>query len=328
MIKSIILKDLGWTVIFVLILFLITSCNSNTSKGKKISSASLFSIIPGSESGITFKNPIEESPRLNGLMYEYMYNGGGVAIGDINNDGLPDVFLTGNQVPNQLYLNKGSLQFENISSSAGFQSNRWSTGAVFVDINQDGWLDLYVCNSGPDASDRKRVNQLYINNGLSSSIDIDKSSSSQLKNRVESVTFSEKASVYGIANGDGSTHATFFDYDKDGDLDLYVLNHSFYLNLLASVDLVQGIKHVFEESAQPDKLKQSSSAFYKNNGNGTFTDVTVEAGLARFGFGLGVVASDLNHDGWVDLYVANDFYIPDFYFLNQKTEPSKMLLKS
>ena len=251
----------------------------------------LFSLLSPLESGVNFSNILEEDVRRNVYAYLYYYNGGGIAVGDLNNDGLQDIFFTGNNAKNRLYINKGDLKFEDISLKAGIQSNHWSTGVTMVDINNDGFLDIYVCNSGPYREKEIRTNQLYINNG--------------------DLTFADKAAEYGIANTGYSTQASFFDMDKDGDLDLYVMNHSLKTSEPSGVWL----KKMAE---MPIEMKRDHcGALYMNNGNNTFSDISQPAGIFKPGFGLGLVTTDLNHDGLIDIYVTNDFFVPDFMFLNK-----------
>ncbi len=215
-----------------------------------------------------------------------MYMGGGVSVGDINNDGLDDIFFTGNLVPNKLYLNKGNMKFEDISSSAGITGNhQWFTGSTMADVNNDGWLDIYVCVS---AKYQPSDNLLFINN--------------------HDNTFTESAKAYGINDKSSSVQATFFDYNNDGLLDLYVANYPIVLVSMGAEFYREKIKkNTFEESGH----------LYRNNGDLTFSDVTDEAGVRNFGMSIGVVAADLNNDGWKDLYVSNDFNPPDFLYLNK-----------
>ena len=244
-----------------------------------------FKLIEENASGITFANRIVESDTLNYFNFPYLYLGGGVSVGDINNDELPDIFLTGNMVSNKIYLNKGNLQFEDISASAGLEGDqRWYTGSTMVDINHDGWLDIYVSVS---AKFGDGANQLFINNGDN--------------------TFTEKAESYGIADKGSSIQSTFFDYDNDGLLDLFVANYPLVL-------VSQGNRYY--KAKMDQNRPEDSGHLYKNNGDGTFRDVTAEAGVQRFGLTLGLVASDFNNDGWKDLYLSNDFNVPDYFYQN------------
>ncbi|MCH8902777.1 MAG: VCBS repeat-containing protein [Bacteroidetes bacterium] len=257
----------------------------------------LFTLLPEKRTGISFVNEIVQTAQFNILFYEYYFNGGGVAIGDVNNDDLPDIYFTGNLVPNRLYLNLGDLRFEDVTEKAGVDGwvqavpYSWSTGVTMVDINNDGLLDIYVCKSGPFESIEARENLLFINNG--------------------DETFTEKGKEYGLNDNGYSTQATFFDYDKDGDLDLYVLNHPDYFSRLDINQASEAVKNIQE-------LARISGNLYRNNGDESFSKVTEEAGLLKYGYGLGVVAADLNNDGWTDLYVSNDFSTPDCMFINNK----------
>ncbi|WP_111708799.1 VCBS repeat-containing protein [Lutibacter citreus] len=236
------------------------------------------------KTGVYFSNEIIEPDNFN-FNDPYFYMGGGVAIGDINNDGLSDVFFTGNMVENKLYLNKGGMQFEDIGLSAGITGDeRWYTGVTMADVNNDGWIDIYVCVSGMDGNTK---NQLYINNG--------------------DLTFIEKAEEYGIADSTPSIQATFFDYNNDELIDLFVGNYP-------QVSLSMGNKFYYNEMKKNDP--ELSGHLYKNNGNGFFQDVTKEAGVQNFGLAIGVVATDLNNDGWKDLYISNDFNVPDYLYIN------------
>ncbi|GAB3771578.1 VCBS repeat-containing protein [Spirosoma horti] len=252
----------------------------------------LFENLPASETGVDFVNRSLDKKNFNIFNYRNFYNGGGVAIGDVNNDGLPDLFLTSNFEANKLYLNKGGMKFDDVTTKAGIIGKKfWSTGVTFADINGDGLLDIYVCNSG---SRDERGNQLYINQGV--------------KNGVP--TFVEKAKEYGLFDGGFSTHAAFFDYDRDGDLDMYLLNNSFtpmdrlgFANMRDSRDRLGG-----------DKL-------FRNEGPGKpFRDVSAEAGIygSLIGFGLGITIGDVNNDNWPDIYISNDFYERDYLYINQK----------
>lgn len=248
----------------------------------------LFSRVPSSQSGITFQNTLTLSPELDVFRYRNYYNGGGVAIGDINQDSLPDVFLTSNMKENKLYLNKGDFQFEDITKKANIiKSKVWSTGVSMADVNGDGLLDIYICNSG-DVMGGKRENELYINQG--------------------NLAFEEQAEAYGLADKGFSTHAAFFDYDQDGDLDCYVLNNSF--RPVSSLGMTN-IRHE-RDSTGGDKL-------YRNDA-GRFTDVSQEAGIfgSVIGFGLGVTVTDVNSDTWQDIYISNDFFERDYLYINQQ----------
>ena len=249
----------------------------------------LFTLMPPSETGIDFENklPVDVMGVNNVLSSQYYYNGGGVALGDINNDGLIDIYFTANRAINKLYLNMGKMKFKDITEDAGVGSKRFSTGAVFVDINNDDFLDLYVCNSGVIDNPRKLANQLYINQ--------------------KDGTFKEMGGQYNVNDPNHSTQAAFFDYDADGDLDLYVMNHSILFQM--SQDNVK------KEIKNKKKLRKLSGRLLENN-NGTFIDVTQKSGLLRHGYGLGLSVSDINSDGYPDIYVANDFSIPDFFYIN------------
>jgi hypothetical protein len=247
---------------------------------------SLFSTPPSEETGLDFINTLTESDDLNILDYLYFYNGGGVSLGDIDNDGLVDVFLSGNQVKNQLYLNKGNLKFENISEKAGILGNStWNTGAVMGDINGDGLLDIYVC-AVVGINGFNGHNELFINNG-------DK-------------TFTESAASYGLDIDSYSSSAAFLDYDLDGDLDIYLLNHAVHTQESFGLASLRN-KRNYETG---DKL-------LRNDGN-TFTEVSEDAGIygGINSYGLGVAISDFNQDGFPDIYVGNDFHEDDYYYLN------------
>src|SRR5437870_2237981 len=248
--------------------------------GQHQKSPPLFTLLTPDQTGVRFANTITTTDSENVQTDVYVYNGAGVAIGDIDNDGLPDIFFTGNMVSSRLYLNKGNMRFEDITQSAGVGTNRWATGATMVDINNDGHLDIYVSVSGSERSKgRDRANLLFINNG--------------------DHKFTEAAARYGIADTGFTTHAVFFDYNGDGYLDLFLLNNS-------PQDFARGAAE-----AHPLGVRSNSPAsynkLYRNNGDGTFTDVSREAGILRqVGYGLGVVVADVNRDGWPDIYVSND----------------------
>ncbi|MBS1575494.1 MAG: VCBS repeat-containing protein [Bacteroidetes bacterium] len=256
--------------------------------------ATLFSLLDNEETGIKFQNTLFDDGNLNILNYSYFYNGGGVAIGDINNDGLQDILFTGNMVKNRLYLNKGNFKFENITDKAGIAEKQgWCTGATMVDINGDGKLDIYICRSA-DGFPLRRKNLLFINNG--------------------NLTFTEKAGEYGLDNDGFSTQASFFDYDKDGDLDMFLINHSLQKYTTGAVE-------------NPGWRNQRTPAFecklYRNDWSDSlnhpfYTDVSEQAGIKSnvLSFGLGIAVSDINNDGWPDVYISNDFNEPDYLFMN------------
>ena len=248
-----------------------------------------FQKINKKQSNLDFKNTLKHdlSTKSNLFDYDFFYNGAGVGIVDVNNDGLKDVFFCGNQVDNKLFLNKGNLVFEDISEKANInQHKNWSNGVTFADVNNDGWMDIYVTQGGPYNLE-ERQNLLYIN---------------QKDN-----TFTEKAVEYGLADTGISTQASFFDFDKDGDLDCIVANENDYYGL----DPITFYKTLKNKK----RLHQSSSHLYKNN-NGKFIDITEKSGLLKPTFGLGLCVSDINNDGWLDIYIANDYYVPDALYLN------------
>ena len=252
----------------------------------------MFSEMPADVTGIDFENKLEFRQDFNIYTYRNYYNGGGVAIGDVNNDGLPDVFFTANMLPNRLYLNLGNWKFRDITKEAGVEGKgHWSTGVAMADVNGDGWLDIYVCNSG-DVEGDNRENELYINSGEG-----------------EVPVFSEKAKEYGLADPGLSTHAAFFDFDKDGDLDMYLLNNSF--RAIGSFDLRLNEREK-RDPVGGDKL-------FRNDGE-KFTDVSEQAGVygSIVGFGLGVTVGDVDKDGWQDIYVSNDFFERDYLYLNNQ----------
>lgn len=267
------------------------SCSEEEPTDQSIS-ATIFKRIESSDSGIDFNNKI--TPNLetkeNLFDFDFFYNGAGVGVADINNDGLKDIFFCGNQVANKLYLNKGNFRFEDISATAGIDvGKRWSNGVTFVDINDDGWLDIYVAQGGPFAQENRK-NLLYINQ--------------------QDNTFQEKAAAYGLADSGLSTQSVFFDFDKDGDLDCVVSNE----NELYGVDPI----NFYRQLTSNANLRMKSSCHLYQNDNDTFKNITKEAGLLNPTFGLGLTVSDLNDDGWLDIYIANDYYVPDNMYINQK----------
>ncbi|MEJ7830535.1 MAG: VCBS repeat-containing protein, partial [Segetibacter sp.] len=256
-------------------------------------SSPLFKLLPSPLTGITFNNTITENDTLNILRQANIYYGGGVGIGDFNNDGLMDVYLAGNMVSNKLYLNKGAITFNDITNASGVSGDgRWCTGVSVVDINADGWMDIYV-----SASFRKdpllRTNLLYINQGL---------------NKDGVPVFKESAQAYGLADTGFSTQGYFFDYDKDGDLDLYLVTNELY-------DPLTPIRF---RPKITDGGALNTDRLYRNNGNGTFTNVSQEAGILIEGWGHAACISDFNMDGWPDIYVANDFVSNDLLYINNR----------
>ncbi|HTR32003.1 MAG TPA: VCBS repeat-containing protein [Puia sp.] len=273
-------------VLYLSCLFaLVTGCHHT--EPEKVSPP-LFELLPGSKTGIDFVNNVVDTKDFNVFKYRNFYNGGGVAIGDVNNDGKPDIFLVSNQGESKLYLNKGNWQFEDVTKKAGLTSpHRWHTGVTLADVNGDGWLDIYVCNSGEIAGDN-RANELYINQ--------------------KDGTFKEEAKEYGLADTGYSTQAVFFDFDHDGDLDCFVLNNSY--RPIESF----GYNRDLREQRDP----KGGHRLYRND-NGHFVDVSEQAGIygSVIGFGLGVTVADLNKDGWDDMYVSNDFFERDYMYINQ-----------
>ena len=253
----------------------------------------LFKKLPNSQSNINFRNDLIDNKGFSILEYLYFYNGGGVASGDINNDGLTDLYFVSNQGENKLYLNKGKLVFEDITTKSGVAGHAdWKTGVTMVDINADGFLDIYVCAVG-NYKGLKGKNELYINNGNITG---------------SSPQFTEKAHEYGLDFTGFSTQAAFFDYDKDGDLDCYLLNHAVHTS--RSYDRV---------STRDIKDNEAGDYLYENI-NGKYQDVSKKAGIyqAAMGYGLGISVADINNDGWEDIYVSNDFHEDDYYYVNQK----------
>lgn len=262
----------------------------------------LFTLLTPEQTGVTFENTLTESLNGNVLMYEYFYNGGGVAVGDLNGDGLDDLYFSGNQVSNRLYLNRGSrngepLKFEDITALAGVagRDGNWKTGVTMADVNGDGKLDIYVCYSG-NFPPEYLANQLFINQGAD-------------KKGVPK--FVEQAEEYGLAGESTSTQATFFDYDKDGDLDMFLLNHN------------PKSLPILNELGTASMLKEDSPAYgvrlYRNDKN-KFKDVTRSAGIqsSALSYGLGAGVADVDGDGWMDMYVSNDYQVPDYLYINDK----------
>ncbi|OUR97742.1 hypothetical protein A9Q86_15575 [Flavobacteriales bacterium 33_180_T64] len=273
--------------ILALGLLILLGCNTEQKKDDIQKKETLFSKLSFKDTGITFNNQIEENSNNFFVVYNYAYNGGGVAIGDINNDGLSDIYFTGNQVGNKLYLNKGNLQFEDITETAGVSAiNGWSNGVVMVDINGDNLLDIYVCRGGWKGSDITRSNLLFINNG--------------------DTTFTEQAEKYHIADKGFSMMASFFDMDNDNDLDMYLINrpNKFFLT---HDDIAKGKKE--QNPLNRQKLFE--------NKEGTYVEIGLSSGIDNtYAYGLGLATSDINNDGFSDIYVANDYFESDYFFKN------------
>jgi hypothetical protein len=252
----------------------------------------LFVLKDPTDTGVDFANTIEESDSFNIISYEYIYNGGGVGIADFNNDGFQDIFFSGNQVPNALYLNNGDFTFKDITETANVNvAGRWNEGVAVVDINNDGWMDVFVCaTTNPDP--QKRKSMLFVNQGL---------------NAEGEPSFKEMAADYKIDFDGHSVMAAFFDYDLDGELDLYILLNQ----KLTNVPTNYRAKITDGSALNNDRL-------FRNEGNGTFKDVTLEAGITYEGFGLGLAISDIDSDGWPDIYVSNDYLSSDILYLNNR----------
>jgi enediyne biosynthesis protein E4 len=284
-------------VLFLSLIIILHSCKKESSDVEipKLDNVSNFTLLDAKQTGLDFINKVEDQENFNILTYRNYYNGGGVAIGDINNDGLNDVFFTANMTDNRLYLNKGKLMFEDITAKAGIKGKKsWCTGVTMADVNADGWLDIYVCYSGGVANDNKE-NELFINN--------------------KNGSFTERAKEYGLNDPGLSTHAAFFDFDMDGDLDCYVLNNSY----LDPEKISYIPRDVFDEKALGgDRLYRNDGS--QANGIPKFKNITKESGLYsnNVGFGLGLSVGDVNGDHYPDIYISNDFWERDYLYINQK----------
>ena len=267
--------------IFLLTIILLVSCSESPR----------FQLLSSKQTGIDFNNEIVETDSLNIISYENIYNGAGVGIGDLNNDGLPDIIFAGNQVTSKVYMNLGNFKFRDITSYFDNLTNdQWYSGVTVVDINDDGWLDVYLTSTSGNSSQLCK-NRLWVNNGAEDG---------------REPSFTEMAEKYGIADTSQSVAAAFFDYDRDGYPDLYILNNSISSRMNTSYRL----KIVDGSAGNNDKL-------YHNNGNGTFTDVTIAAGIVNEGFGLGLAIGDVNKDGYPDIYISNDYISNDLLYINQ-----------
>lgn len=262
-------------------LLLLSSCKNK--KGQE--QGKIFELTDPEKTGLKFINTVPENDTLNQFTYHYLFNGNGSATGDLNNDGLPEVIFTGNEVPARIFLNKGKFTFEDVTEKSGFKTQFWMSGVSLGDVNNDGFLDIYICRSGPLDKPERKTNLLFINNG--------------------NMTFTEKGAEWGVNDAGNATCATFFDMDNDGDLDMYLGNHAdrFYAD----------ISTPFTKKLHLDANNQQH--LYRNDGN-KFTDISEEAGVKAMGYCLSANAADFNRDGFTDLYICNDYHIPDYYFLN------------
>lgn len=285
-------------ILKILLLFSIATVSSCKISEKE----KLFTILKGNKSGLGFINEINPLQRINIFDYLYYYNGGGVAIGDINNDGLQDIYFVSNQGSNKLYLNKGGGRFEDITDKAGVAAKgNWKTGVTMADVNNDGLLDIYVSEVGGFSAFEGK-NELFINKG--------------------NLQFAEKAGEYGLDVEGFNTQSTFFDYDHDGDLDMFLVNHSVHSNATLQ-----------DSSMRRQKDNRAGDKLFRNdivNGKRKFTEVTEEAGIYRsiIGYGLNVMVADLNNDDWEDIYVSNDFHEEDYYYVNQQNGTFKEMNKT
>ena len=276
-------------VSFILLTLLFVNCNISDSKKKKTTNAKTqFSLVENTHTNINFSNTVKQDINFNYLEYLYAFNGAGVATGDLNNDGFEDIYFISNQNSNKLYINQGDFKFKDETITAGVEDGEgWSTGVTMVDINNDGWLDIYVCKSASLRNDELRKNKLYINQ--------------------QDGTFKNEAKEWGIDQSGFSTQSYFFDYDKDGDLDMYLVNHRPDFNKSNSI----------EHRTEREYYSETSDHLFRNDGN-AFTDVTFQAGIQNKEWGLSASIGDFNNDGWLDVYVANDFISPDYLYVNNQ----------
>ncbi|MCA0132514.1 VCBS repeat-containing protein [Winogradskyella alexanderae] len=285
------MKNLFILFVFSVLLF---SCNTTNDK-----TPGLFQLKDSELTSVTFNNSLKYTEDLNPYTYRNFFNGGGVALGDINNDGLLDIFFTGNLVENRLYLNKGNWEFEDITPTAGVASpGVWSSGVSFIDLNNDGFLDIYVCKAGPPSEIANRHNELFINNG--------------------DLTFTEQSKKYGLDIVGLSVQANFFDYDRDGDLDCYLLNNS--IKAVGNYDFIKD---------QRKRPTESGNKLLRND-NDFFVDVTEVSNIysSAIGFGLGITVSDYNNDSWPDIFISNDFFERDYLYVNNQDGTFKEDLSS
>ncbi|MFT5980360.1 MAG: hypothetical protein ACI898_001130 [Flavobacteriales bacterium] len=282
-------------ILSLVFLVFVTACQQNAdvseqeNETNKKTQGPLFELVNREKTGITFSNTITEDDSLNVITYDYFYNGGGVALIDVNNDGLQDIFFAGNQVKDELYLNEGDFKFRNVTDEFGINASKgWSSGAVTVDINSDGWMDLYVCKTGPSKSNDNRTNQLFINQSGSG--------------------FIEAGAEFGLNHVGHSSTAAFFDADLDGDLDCYILTHPGVFQNQVKLSELEALKASGE---------LESDAFYENI-DGKYALANEKFGIQDYAFGLGLAIEDVNLDGWPDIYVSNDFDEGDLLYINKK----------
>lgn len=275
--------------ILAIILVFLSSCKEEMVKKKETNASTLFTLVSNSQTNIHFTNTVEENIDFHALNYPYVYNGGGVALGDVNNDGLDDIYFTSNQGSNKLYINKGDLKFEDITDKADVSDlGGWTTGTNMIDINNDGWMDIYVCKSASRNNEGLRRNRLFVNQ--------------------KDGTFKEEAAKWGLDDNGFSIQSYFFDYDKDGDLDMFLINHR--EDFINSINLDNIL-------ADEEFYPETSDHLYRNDGE-RFTDVTLTSGLVNKEFSLSAAIGDYNNDGWLDIFVANDFITPDKLYINNK----------
>ncbi|RZV65476.1 MAG: RNA-binding protein [Flavobacteriaceae bacterium] len=284
-----------YSCLFILLIISFFSCKENSEKSGELnnegsdSSEYLLSLLPNEATNVHFFNSVVETYEANYLNYEFIYNGSGVAVGDLNNDGLEEIYFGGNSTDDKLYLNEGNFKFKDISSVLGLENLKgWTTGINMVDINADGLLDIYVCRSGPSKINTERANKLFINKG--------------------DLEFVESARTFGLDKTTHSIQSAFFDHDRDGDLDMYLLNHP-----------TPGFKpKKFTTHIEEVKSGKIQTDFFFENIDGNFVDKTREAGLTNFGYRHGIAVGDINQDHYPDIYISSDFDEPDFFYINNK----------